>query len=246
MDKASLNKLHETFYRYIKKKALSFEGRPNKELRAYQKTQEKLFCSPYQLSSEEELSHQILNSQVVYVADFHTFDQYAKNYKRILRQLLENGKEVVVALEMMTCENQASVSAFCQGYITELELLETVNYSETWRFPWSHYRDIFQIAKQEKLEVLALNSIGSLKERDQFAAEVLSRKLQEQRENKDLVILVQFGELHILKPFIPHYVKKKFEDVKQTIIHQNSDVIYWDLLKKIKIRSLTPVFTTTF
>ena len=42
-------------------------------------------------------------------------------------------------------------------------------------------------------------------------------------------MLILFGELHIYPNKIPQLVSQKIKDIKQTIIHQNLDEVFWKL-----------------
>ena len=236
MNKSDLFNLHFKFYKYIKEKALSLEGRSSKEFKEYQEDQSYYSERTYHSSSEQELINSINNSQIIYVSDFHTFEQHSKNLIRVMRQLLKNRKKFTLGLEMIAHENQSILNAYLEGNITEIEFLEQINYLQSWNFPWGNYREIFQIAKQENIPIIGLNTTGTLTERDSFASELIHKELLKDKQRPFLLL---YGELHLMPNKIPRMVKLKLSGkLRQTIIHQNNDVIYWKMRKKDNVQRI--------
>jgi hypothetical protein len=167
-------------------------------------------------------------SQIVYLGDFHTFDQSGRNLERIMRALKRKNKKFILCLEMVHAEHQMYLDHFLQGNLTEIEFLDSINYHEAWRFPWNHYRSIFELAKKEKISIMGINTKGTLTERDAFAATMLSSLLQIDPEAR---LLVLYGEYHIAHNKIPAQVNLRLpkRKIEQTIIHQNLEDVYWRL-----------------
>lgn len=220
-------------FSYMKTKALSYEGQIPKELREYQKAQKKFAMRSFEVASLKELLYAIEKSRIVYLGDFHTFDQSSKNLARLLKRLTEKkNHNIVLGIEFVEESNQLLIDDYINHNITELEFLESINYHESWRFPWSYYGIFFEMAKNHNFEIIALNSKGTLKERDLKAAEIISNYIT---NFADTTFLVLFGELHIVPEKLPKLVSNILSglQVNQTIIHQNLDEVYWKL-KEIK------------
>lgn len=219
------------FYRslndHLKVKAASFEGLAHKSLRLYQKSMATYTKKKFSSASFETLTDKIIKSQIAYIGDFHTFDQNSKNFIRVLRWLKKEKRKMTIAVEFISSENQKSIDHYLNGKITEIEFLEEIDYKESWKFPWIHYRPIFDLAKKLKINILGLNSIGDLVKRDTHAAKILSRELESRPQH---LVLVLFGELHIIPDKLPAKVdsllKKKSS---KTILHQNLEEIFWRL-----------------
>ncbi len=218
--------LQKNIFQYMKKKALSYEGHVSPELKSYQKAQKKFACREFSSSSLKELTNSIIESNIVYIGDFHSFDQSSRNLDRLLRTNKDSKKKIALGVEVVNESNQHIINQYLNRYITELELLESINYHESWRFPWNHYKKFFDLAREEGHQVMALNSEGSLLERDAKAAKLIS---DFHVKNPDTILVVLFGEYHIIPDKLPAEVKKLRPDVKQTIIHQNLDEVYWKL-----------------
>ena len=157
---------------------------------------------------------------------------------RLLRNLVKTkSKKLALGVEFVHIEFQNAINQYLDNLITEYEFLEAINYHESWRFPWNHYRFFFQMAKKNNLKVIALNSSGTLEERDIVAADIIS---DFHSENLETTLLVLFGELHIVPDKLPNLVKERIEGIHSTIIHQNLDEVYWKsmeeaTMKKIKL-----------
>jgi uncharacterized iron-regulated protein len=223
-----LNSIYRHIHEYIKKKALSFEATESKELRLYRQNLKKISSSAFQYSSIEKLLHACHESQIVYLGDFHTFDQSSRNLERILKSLQRKNKKFILCLEMVNADHQVFIDSFLTGNLTEREFLESIDYHQAWRFPWNHYRPLFELAKKNNIPIMGINCRGSLKERDEFAASMLATFLHIDPEAR---LMVMYGEYHIAHNKIPAEVKKRLpqKNFKQTIIHQNLEEMYWRL-----------------
>lgn len=242
--------IQKKFYSYIKKKAQQIELAQTPELKNYEANFLKINSSKYRLSSEAELKKKMLSSSVIYVGDFHTFDQNSKNLERLLKSLHGLNKKIIFGFEFIHQSDQIYIDHYLNNHLSEIEFLESINYSESWKFPWTHYRIFFEWAKRGKSKntnaplkienILALNSRGSLKKRDINASQKIYSALLNIGQLNNYIFIVFFGEMHLAKNKLPHLVSKECEHLKnrhfsQLIIHQNLDSFYWKLnQKKIK------------
>lgn len=225
VDHSKIEGLHRNIYNFMKKKAMSYESGQSPELLSCRREQIRISKRDFRKSTIDQLLKRIDQSNVIYLGDFHTFDQNGRNLWRILQYLLSTKISVTIGVEFVRHEYQEFIEHYFEGHITEREFLESIEYAESWRFPWSYYRALFELAKKHKLKVLALNGQGTLHERDKFASQQLSYELTNHADKK---ILVLFGEYHILPSRLPKLVRKNIGDsLEQTIIHQNLDEVYW-------------------
>lgn len=212
----------------MKNKALHLETSQSKELKSYQRAQKKISNRPFEIIDHKTLLDQITRAQVCYIGDFHSFDQSSRNMERIIRQL--DQKKLVLGMELVHHEHQGTLDAYISGLITELEFLQMIDYQNSWRFPWGHYKRFFDMAKEGSLKILALNSDGKLEKRDQTAAELITTHI---KKNPASLLVVFFGELHIIPEKLPLRVQRKIPEINQVIIHQNLDEVYWNLFEKM-------------
>jgi len=224
--KSALRSLQQSIYQEMKSKAFLLEGEVSKEVLEYRKEQEKFALRDFTLSHDKDLILSILSSQVIYIGDFHSFDQSGRNLVRLLQLGGDKGQKISIGIEFVEQDLQGVVDAFLSGHISEYEFLEEINYSETWRFPWSHYRIFFELAKKHHFHIYALNTKGTLKERDERAAQRIVEIIEKDPLQR---LYILFGELHIVPSKIPEMTRQKSESVRQCIIHQNLDEPYWKI-----------------
>lgn len=209
----------------MKNKAYSLEGEVSSELKVYRKDQEKYSKRPFEVVTISKLLKSIHKASVVYLGDFHSFDQSSRNLERLLRELTIKHRQLALGVEFVNQEDQNIIEHYLAGFITEYEFLEMINYHDSWRFPWHHYKIFFDLAKKEKLQIIALNTVGTLKERDKKAAKKIDYFIKNHQGSQ---LLVLFGEYHISSNKLPSFVNK---NISQVIIHQNLDEVYFKLLK---------------
>ena len=81
----------EDIYNYMKKKALSYEGKISQDLKSYRNNQKKFSSRPFELVSLSDLINTLKSSDIAYLGDFHTFDENSKNLQRIIKALSKKG-----------------------------------------------------------------------------------------------------------------------------------------------------------
>ncbi len=217
--------LQKRMYDYLKSRATKLLGQQQGGLKRYYLDQTYYFSRPFYAAKFPELFHSIDNSELIFLGDFHTFDQNIVNATRLLKRLCQSSRNPVLGLEMVSVEHQSHLDAFMDGQLTEFEFLESIHYHESWRFPWPHYRKILELAKNQGMKVRALNSQGSLVKRDETAAKIIVELLE---TSKDRPVIIFFGELHILPNKIPRLVLERLKNsIRYTIVHQNNDQLFW-------------------
>lgn len=225
---------HWSIYRYFKNKANSLEGEPNALLKRYRTDQKRYARRKFKNSTINQLYKSINSSDIIYLGDFHTFDQSTRNLERIIRILAKSEYQFTIGVEFIHTTHQVFIDAFLKGSITELEFLESINYKDSWRFPWTFYKIFFDIARKHNISIIALNTKGSLEHRDRAAAKTIANYNKENPEHK---LLILFGELHIVPNKLPQRVfDLSDKSVVQTIIHQNTDEVYWKLVREKKLK----------
>lgn len=215
----------------MRRKALEYEYGHSDELKSYQRDQKAYAEKKFSIVDLRDLQNSINSSQVIFLGDFHTFDQSSKNLFRILNSVVEKSPNMVLGFEFINIDHQQFVDQYLSHNISEMEFLELINYHDSWKFPWGQYRQLFEFAKKKKLKVIALNSEGSLSERDENASSIVANTLDSGADK----IIVFFGELHILPDKLPQKVQAKIsQDVLITVIHQNLDSVYWRISPRQK------------
>jgi hypothetical protein len=224
-----LLQMRREIYLRLKKTAVNYNVEYSTELKKYYLAQEAYENKKFEVVSPENFLSSAESSQIIYLGDFHTFDQSSKNFHRLIKFLLKQNKKLVIGLEMVSSREQEKINSFLSGHITDKEFLEAINYKDSWRFPWVHYSELFTLAREKNISIYGLNSEGSLEQRDEHAASIISKAYN---KNKNLQFLILFGELHILPDKLPGKVQEKVNGpLQDLIVHQNLDSIYWQQLQ---------------
>jgi len=219
--KKSRLEIHQT----TKNKALEYLQYIPEELKEYQKGTAAYKRKDFSIVELKDLFEAIENSQLIFLGDFHTFDQSSKNLERLLKTFFTSKKEITLGVEFVHIKHQQFIDNYLANNITEREFLESINYRESWRFPWIHYKVFFELARENKFNIVALNSDGPLTQRDFEAAQVINKSII---KNPAHHFFVLFGELHILPDKLPKITNELSKNqLKQVIIHQNLEEVYW-------------------
>jgi len=72
--------------------------------------------------------------------------------------------EVAVGMEMFREPQQGALDRWVAGALTELEFLKESKWYETWGFDFGAYRDLLLFAKENRIDVIALNPPKDLQE----------------------------------------------------------------------------------
>lgn len=226
-------------FHYMKKRALGYEEGHHFELKNYRKNYVRYSNRTFKIASEIELRQKLIKSQFIFVTDFHTFDQHVKNLLRLLNSLLKRKKNIILCLEMLHDEDNYLLESFLERHITEIEFLESINYKESWKFPWTHYRKIFEYAKTyPNLKLRGINCKGTIEKRDQYAARCIVEEWKLQPEKTQFITF--YGEYHLAPNKLPKLVFQLLDLLASTtpsklILHQNLDGPYWKMIEKKKI-----------
>ena len=153
-----LMKIQQAILQGIKDEINTYVGPIIPSLRPYYDEYEREFSSFDRIATKEELIRQILRSDIVFSADYHTFRQSQRVPIRLLREVIKKRKQILLGVEMILQEHQTHLDNYLQGDITEEEFLNVVDYYRTWGFEWENFRPIFEFAKEHKLPMIALNT----------------------------------------------------------------------------------------
>lgn len=209
-----------------------------KGFEAYQKRYLKQVANYEAVSSLEELKEALRQADVIYMGDYHTNAQSQRGFLRILKMLIEENENLVIALELVHKNQQKVVEEYIGGKISLKTFLKKLNLKSRWYFDlWPNFQPIFDFAKYHQLKVYGIEAAtygkASLQERDQATARLLCRIIQQHASSK---VLVFTGDLHVAPAHLPKEVdvllKKNGLQKKKLILYQNSERIYWKLAEE--------------
>lgn len=215
-------------YQYVLNQVNLRSGSPRSEINTYKKNYDHLNHRTWKISHRDDLFGAILKSKLIFMGDFHSLHQSQRSHLRILKNI--QLKSFRLAVECISYQHQKYLDQYLAGDITEDDFLKKVAWKKMWGFPWENYQEIFHWAKQNRIQIIALNDVkhrqmkDSMKKRDVIANQILSKKLEE----SSAPIFVMYGETHLASK----YLMKNFDErkIKYLKIFQNIDEIYFELM----------------
>ncbi|MGV3623147.1 MAG: ChaN family lipoprotein [Archangium sp.] len=204
--------------------------------RAYQRRYEaatKRFRRPIELT---EVDARVAKADLVYVGDYHTLRMAQAAYLALVKNAVKSGRRVVLALEFVETRHQSTLDSFLQGKIGEKTFLSRIGHPYRGPFDiWPGFAPILQLAKDKKLEVIAIDRRASgprsLELRDVAAARPIARAAK--AADRPLVITLM-GQYHVAPMHLPKQVEALLGDVKREslVVYQNAEGIYWSLARR--------------
>ena len=107
--------------------------------------------------SLSQLLEDLHSARVIYVGEAHDQFEHHQAQVKVLQELLREGREVVIGMEMFQRSQQSILDRWSQGSIAEEEFLKEVQWDTTWGSDYSFYKGILDRAKEHHLKVLGLN-----------------------------------------------------------------------------------------
>jgi hypothetical protein len=95
--------------------------------------------------------------RLVFLGEHHGDPRSQAFQARFLRALAAQGHAVTVALEMFPPQADAALEAWRSGRLTEADLVEQSRWYETWGFPWTAYRPLFETLRELRLPAHGVN-----------------------------------------------------------------------------------------
>jgi len=105
-----------------------------------------------------EMASRLENTGLLFLGENHTNLDFHKVQLRVIRELHEAGREVLIGLEMFPYTQQASLDRWNQNLYSEAGFVELADWYEYWGYNWAYYRDIFLFARNNGLRMFAINT----------------------------------------------------------------------------------------
>ncbi|MBI2091497.1 MAG: ChaN family lipoprotein [Deltaproteobacteria bacterium] len=185
------------------------------------------------VATHDEMLSAINEARLVYVGDYHTCNQSQRSFLRILKAVIPQNQKAVLGLELIHKRHQPLLDDFTAGNIDEKVFLKKIGLRQHWVFDlWANFKPLFDIAKYYNLPVAGIDAAGvkaGLRERDEATAERIVELLGKYPEHK---LFVMIGDLHLAH--LPEIVRSMSagDELKDVILYQNSDAIYWKLAEQ--------------
>ncbi len=203
------------------------------------------FRSTRHCSSLEELAREVWSRRVTTVGDYHSSPAAKETIAELLRRK-DPSQHAVLALEFIHIEHQKKLDAYLAGRLTDDAFLRAIDHENTWGFDPQPYLAVIRLAREKDMEVVGINSEGSLLERDTQTVAVLTTILAEDPSSS---VLVLDGDLHVAKS----HLKKALDDYLQSegrlkhkqshdrsphltnrtlVVRHNDPELYWQMMQR--------------
>lgn len=93
----------------------------------------------------------------VLVGESHNSADHHKFRADVIAALVKRGRRVSVGFEMFTRPNQLNLNPYSLGEWNEDEFIKGANWQQEWGFPFSLYKPIFDVVRENRLPMVALN-----------------------------------------------------------------------------------------
>lgn len=110
------------------------------------------------LLSPAEMALRLADKRLVLVGESHTDINFHRSQLRVIQELHNAGRKVMVGLEMFPHTEQEFLTRWSNGEYTEEEFLEAAGWYDAWGYHWNYYRDIFVFALENGIPVYGLNT----------------------------------------------------------------------------------------
>jgi uncharacterized iron-regulated protein len=104
-----------------------------------------------------ELAARLKDVQLLFVGESHTSIEFHNAQRRVLEELKQAGRRVLVGLEMYPYTEQTWLDRWSAGGLGEAAFLEDSHWYKNWGYHWLYYRDIFLFARDNKVRMFGVN-----------------------------------------------------------------------------------------
>jgi len=105
-----------------------------------------------------ELQAYLAGVRLLLVGEEHTAMESHRVEKRVLEELANAGRHVLIGLEMYPYVEQTSLDLWIAGKLSEREFVKQSRWYKNWGYNWGYYRDIFLLAGERQMPMFAINT----------------------------------------------------------------------------------------
>ncbi|HRI44456.1 MAG TPA: ChaN family lipoprotein [Fimbriimonadaceae bacterium] len=108
-------------------------------------------------STVDEVAADAAGIRYVLVGESHDSPDHHRFQADVIAALVRRGRQVMVGFEMFTRPNQPNLAPYTLGRWSEAEFIERSNWKTEWGFPFPIYKPIFDVVRENRLPMVALN-----------------------------------------------------------------------------------------
>jgi len=105
----------------------------------------------------ERLVKKLLNYRVIYIGEIHTNEEIHEIQLRIIKELYEKDRRLVIAMEMFQQPFQEFLELYVEEDISEEDMLEGTEYDRRWVLNPELYAEIWRFAREKGIKIYAIN-----------------------------------------------------------------------------------------
>jgi hypothetical protein len=232
MSKLKIALAKKELYNFIRAQVADRVSGRDSEIQRAEKSLQRVFKKQWNKSTFQHLRNKIESTDLVFWSDFHGVRQFQKNLLRWVKILTgpeaKVQRSLTLALECLPLQSQGYIDAYLAGNLTESDFLMKTQWDKVWGFPWSHYKPLFDWARETKSRILGINQMGrkvSSETREKTCLDLLEDYLS---ENPNHLVICLYGEHHLLPGGFPSLLTRSFKKKIKTLrVFQNSDELYF-------------------
>jgi uncharacterized iron-regulated protein len=107
--------------------------------------------------SFDDMIRKMAQSRIVYVGETHNSLPMHRIQAKIIERLYEQGRDLIVGLEMYPVTQQEILNKWSLGILSEEEFIRDGQWYVNWNFHFGFYRDVFHTVKRYAIPIYALN-----------------------------------------------------------------------------------------
>ena len=107
---------------------------------------------------DAELAGRLSHVRVLFLGEYHDEPRSHAFQARVISLLKAAGRDVTVALEMLTPEADKALEGWRTGKLSEPDFLEQSRWYRRWGFPWQIYKPVFDLVRKHKLPIHGINA----------------------------------------------------------------------------------------
>jgi len=179
--------------------------------------------------TDSGLKEQYTKADIFLLGDYHALAASQEFAASLLSQLVQSGRPVVLALEMIFSRNQLVLDDWSRGEISEQELRSTLRYDDEWGYDWEPFVRLLREARRFGCPIYGIDlkprgNMRKIAARDRHAAAQIA---QIRRAHPGAQVLTLFGEAHLAPNHLPKWLRELRPRDRVLTVLQNLDDLYW-------------------
>src|SRR5512137_2477153 len=106
----------------------------------------------------EKMIDEMMPARIVHVGETHNSMPMHEIEFQVIRGLYAKDKHLAIGLEMVPVTLQEALNKWTSGILTKEEFLREIRWYVTWNFNFGYYEKIFDLAREHRLPIYALNA----------------------------------------------------------------------------------------